>query len=95
MVGQPSPTCPAYQIHQGRQGNYTRFVNHSCCPNAQFERFSWRGVQRIVLISRGIPTGGEITVDYCEGYWRGLDKVCLCGEKVCRYRDRQSRKTGV
>ncbi|EAQ90350.1 hypothetical protein CHGG_02285 [Chaetomium globosum CBS 148.51] len=38
-----------YQIWQGRQGNYTRFVNHSCRPNAQFQSFVWMGAERIVL----------------------------------------------
>ncbi|EKG18962.1 hypothetical protein MPH_03778 [Macrophomina phaseolina MS6] len=53
-----------YQIWQGRQGNYTRFVNHSCNPNSQFEKFTWLGVQRIILVSKGIDPGQEITVDY-------------------------------
>ncbi|KAL1619633.1 hypothetical protein SLS54_006570 [Diplodia seriata] len=78
----------AYQIWQGRQGNYTRFVNHSCHPNSQFEKFTWLGVQRIVLVSKGIGAGHEITVDYSGRYWTNLDKECLCGESCCRYRNR-------
>ncbi|WDK14588.1 SET domain-containing protein [Colletotrichum graminicola] len=76
----------AYQIWQGRQGNFTRFVNHSCKSNAQFQRFVWMSTQRIVLVSKGIEAGHEITVDYSGSYWRGLDKNCLCGESCCRYR---------
>lgn len=75
----------SYQIWQGRQGNYTRFVNHSCRPNAQFQHFVWLSTQRIILVSKGIEAGTEITVDYSESYWRGLDKRCLCGESCCRY----------
>ncbi|OJD33497.1 set domain-containing protein [Diplodia corticola] len=78
----------AYQIWQGRQGNYTRFVNHSCHPNSQFEKFTWLGVQRIILVSKGIGAGQEITVDYSGKYWTNLDKECLCGESCCRYRNR-------
>lgn len=74
-----------YQIWQGRQGNYTRFVNHSCKPNAQFQHFVWLSTQRIILVSKEIEAGTEITVDYSESYWRGLDKRCLCGENCCRY----------
>ncbi|EWY79658.1 hypothetical protein FOYG_17222 [Fusarium oxysporum NRRL 32931] len=74
-----------YQIWQGRQGNFTRFVNHSCKPNAQFEEFVWLGTQHILLVSKGIEAGMEITVDYSGSYWRGLDKKCLCGEVCCRY----------
>ncbi|KEF61140.1 uncharacterized protein A1O9_02705, partial [Exophiala aquamarina CBS 119918] len=75
-----------YQIWQGRQGNYTRFVNHSCQPNSQYERFFWLGSLRIVLVSKGISAGEEITVDYSNEYWKYLEKVCLCGESCCRFR---------
>ncbi|KAM0351266.1 hypothetical protein ACHAP4_009405 [Fusarium culmorum] len=39
-----------YQIWQGKQGNFTRFANHSCKPNAQFEKFVWLGTQHILMI---------------------------------------------
>jgi hypothetical protein len=68
MVGQTESA--SYQIWQGRQGNYTRFVNHSCQPNSQYERFMWAGTQRIVLVSKGIEAGDEITVDYSDTYWK-------------------------
>ena len=68
MVGQTDKAAP-YQIWQGRQGNHTRFVNHSCRPNSHFERFVWLGKQRIVLASEGIEAGEEITVDYGHTYW--------------------------
>lgn len=75
----------SYQIWQGRHGNYTRFINHSCNPNAQFQHFVWLSIQRIILVSKGIEAGSEITVDYSESYWSGLNKRCLCGESCCRY----------
>ncbi|RHZ55386.1 hypothetical protein CDV55_103869 [Aspergillus turcosus] len=37
-----------YQIYQGEMGNFTRFINHSCRPNSQFQRFYWRGQERII-----------------------------------------------
>lgn len=77
-----------YQIWQGREGNHTRFVNHSCRPNSQFQRFVWMGVQRVVLVSRGIEGGQEITADYSDSYWRNLEKICLCNESCCRFKDR-------
>ncbi|KAF2721168.1 SET domain-containing protein, partial [Polychaeton citri CBS 116435] len=86
MVGETDKAT--YQIWQGRQGNHTRFVNHSCQPNSQFERFVWLGTQRIVLVSKGIEAGEEITVDYSDTYWKDLDKECLCGQAKCRYRRR-------
>ena len=59
----------SYQIWQGKQGNHTRFVNHSCEPNSQYERFVWLGKQRTVLVSKGIEAGEEVTVDYGHTYW--------------------------
>lgn len=75
-----------YQIWQGRMGNYTRFVNHSCKANAQSSMFTWLDTQRVVLVSKGIEPGQEVTLDYGDKYWDGLDKACLCGEACCRYR---------
>lgn len=80
-----TPTAQ-YQIWQGRMGNYTRFANHSCKANAQSSTFTWLDTQRVILISKGIEAGSEITVDYGDKYWAGLDKACLCGESCCRYR---------
>ena len=67
MVGQTDQA--AYQIWQGKQGNHIRFVNHSCQPNSQFEKFIWLGTQRILLVSMGIEAGEEISVDYSHTYW--------------------------
>lgn len=86
MVGGTSES--PYQIFQGRMGNFTRFINHSCRPNSQFQKFIWRGRERIITISRGVPAGSEITVDYSDYYWRQLNKNCLCGEPGCRFADR-------
>ncbi|GAT27579.1 SET domain protein [Aspergillus luchuensis] len=78
-----------YQIYQGQMGNFTRFINHSCRPNSQFQRFYWRGMERIIVVSRGIMAGTEITVDYSDNYWRQLSKKCLCGESCCRFAGRE------
>ncbi|KAI9881519.1 MAG: hypothetical protein M1830_000082 [Pleopsidium flavum] len=78
----------SYQIYQGRMGNYTRFINHSCKPNCQFQKFIWLGVERIVVVSKGIQADTEVTVDYSSGYWKNLEKICLCGERCCRYREK-------
>lgn len=75
----------SYQVWQGRQGNFSRFINHSCNPNAQFQHFVWLSTQRIILVSKGIEAGREITVNYSGSYWAGLNKRCLCGETCCRY----------
>lgn len=81
-----STATSSYQIWQGRQGNFTRFINHSCKANAQFAQFTWLDTQHVILVSKGIEAGAEIFVDYGDRYWAGLDKSCLCGESCCRYR---------
>ncbi|KAK6813275.1 hypothetical protein RU639_011051 [Aspergillus parasiticus] len=78
-----------YQVFQGQMGNFTRFINHSCRPNSQFQRFYWRGKERIIVVSRGVTAGSEITVDYSDHYWKQLNKICLCGEPCCRFRERR------
>ncbi|KAJ5926267.1 SET domain-containing protein [Penicillium verrucosum] len=74
-----------YQVFQGQMGNFTRFINHSCRPNTQFQKFYWRGIERILVVSRGVSAGSEITVDYSDSYWGKLKKNCLCGETSCRF----------
>ncbi|KAL9017996.1 MAG: hypothetical protein Q9185_004665 [Variospora sp. 1 TL-2023] len=75
----------SYQIWQGREGNFTRFINHSCAPNCQFQKFAWLGVERVILVSRGIEAEREITVDYGDKYWEKLEKRCMCGSSCCRF----------
>ncbi|ETN43777.1 uncharacterized protein HMPREF1541_11101 [Cyphellophora europaea CBS 101466] len=77
-----------YQIYQGAMGNFTKFINHSCNPNSQLEQFVWLGIQRTIVVSKGIAAGKEVTVDYSGRYWRRLSKTCLCGEACCRYKER-------
>ncbi|KAF2762222.1 SET domain-containing protein [Pseudovirgaria hyperparasitica] len=91
MTATSPSTNRIFQIYQKRYGNYTRFVNHSCNPNAQFQQFAWMDTVRVVLVSKGIAVGEEVTVDYTDRYWGGLDKVCLCGEPCCRYKTKRLR----
>ncbi|PQE15006.1 SET domain protein [Rutstroemia sp. NJR-2017a BVV2] len=91
MLGGSSTQTPKtsprpYQILQTPYLNISRFINHSCRPNSQFQRFIWRGLEQIIVVSRGIAAGSEITVDYSDGYWAELDLECRCGEGGCRFR---------
>ncbi|KAL5115410.1 putative RNA helicase [Pleosporales sp. CAS-2024a] len=81
-----------YQIWQGKEGNYTRFANHSCKANTQTSTFTWQDTQRVLMVSKGIQAGSEITIDYGDKYWAGLDKSCLCGEACCRYKRDETRQ---
>ena len=55
----------------------SRFVNHSCSPNA-------RGTDHGDIASRTIDAGEEITVDYVDEQVPGLRLECNCREPNCR-----------
>jgi uncharacterized protein len=61
----------------------TRFINHSCEPNAEIEADIIDGQPwaRIVAI-RTIAIGEEITYDY--GFEADIAEPCHCGARSCR-----------
>ncbi|TSW48756.1 Histone-lysine N-methyltransferase NSD2 [Bagarius yarrelli] len=65
-------------IDAGPKGNYSRFMNHSCQPNCETQKWTVNGDTRVGLFAVcDIPTGTELTFNY------NLD--CLGNEKtVCR-----------
>jgi histone-lysine N-methyltransferase SETD2 len=74
-------------IDASRFGNYCRFANHCCDPNAKTELWTVGAQQRLGLFaSKDIKLGEEITYDYCcEGFWeKGEEPKCLCGAKNCK-----------
>lgn len=87
----PDAPAPALHVLILSAGNFTRFINHSCHPNSQFQKFYWKGVERILVVSRGISAESEITVDYSDHYWKYLEKPCSCGEACCRFPKTQQR----
>ncbi|KAF0694479.1 Aste57867_14647 [Aphanomyces stellatus] len=71
-------------------GNFTRFINHACVPNARWDTYRGDGpaastfCPRIHVLSlRDIHAGEEITVDY--GVACGVGATpCGCGSIKCR-----------
>ncbi|KAI4803676.1 hypothetical protein KUCAC02_025337 [Chaenocephalus aceratus] len=65
-------------IDAGPKGNYSRFMNHSCQPNCDTQKWTVNGDTRVGLFAVcEIPEGTELTFNY------NLD--CLGNEKtVCR-----------
>ena len=55
----------------------SRFVNHSCSPNA-------RGTDRADVAIRVIEAGEEVTVDYAAEQVPGLRLECKCRTPDCR-----------
>nr|CAB3264447.1 Histone-lysine N-methyltransferase NSD2 [Phallusia mammillata] len=71
-------------IDAGPKGNYSRFMNHSCDPSCETQKWTVNGDTRVGLFARkDIPEGGELTFNYnldC----LGNDKTpCMCGAKNC------------
>ncbi|GMS89839.1 hypothetical protein PENTCL1PPCAC_12014, partial [Pristionchus entomophagus] len=71
-------------IDATRQGNFARFINHSCQPNCYAKVVTVDGDKRIVIYSKTlIQKGDEITYDY--KFPVEEDKIeCLCGAPSCR-----------
>ncbi|CAL4069399.1 unnamed protein product, partial [Meganyctiphanes norvegica] len=72
-------------IDATRKGNISRFVNHSCDPNAETQKWTVNGDLRIGFFSKKpLKAGDEISFDYrMERYGREPQK-CYCGTALCR-----------
>ncbi|KAG8179351.1 hypothetical protein JTE90_007623 [Oedothorax gibbosus] len=66
------------------RGNTSRFINHSCDPNCETQKWTVNGELRVgVFAKRSIPAGEEFTLDYkFQTYGREVQK-CLCGSYNC------------
>ncbi|VDK27815.1 unnamed protein product, partial [Gongylonema pulchrum] len=78
--------CPGFVVDAYRKGNIARFINHSCAPNCEMQRWSVNGQYRIGLFAlRAIKGGEELTYDY---NWDAFEfddvTICRCGAPNCR-----------
>lgn len=59
-----------------REGNFTRFINHSDTPNCESIALFWQGVFHIVFRSlRPLAAGEELSYDYGDLYWKRRKKI--------------------
>uniref|UniRef100_A0A1A9X5E3 [histone H3]-lysine(36) N-trimethyltransferase n=1 Tax=Glossina brevipalpis TaxID=37001 RepID=A0A1A9X5E3_9MUSC len=67
------------------KGNISRFINHSCDPNAETQKWTVNGELRIGFFSlKSIMPGEEITFDYqYQRYGREAQR-CYCESTSCR-----------
>jgi len=67
------------------KGNISRFINHSCDPNAMTQKWTVNGELRVGFFSiRDIRRGEEITFDYqFQRYGKEAQK-CYCESSNCR-----------
>ncbi|XP_052207655.1 histone-lysine N-methyltransferase ASHH3 isoform X3 [Diospyros lotus] len=71
------------------KGNKSRYINHSCCPNTEMQKWIIDGETRIgIFATRDIKKGEHLTYDY-QFVQFGADQDCYCGAVGCR------RKLGV
>ncbi|KAL0994443.1 hypothetical protein UPYG_G00122350 [Umbra pygmaea] len=71
-------------IDAGPKGNQARFMNHSCQPNCETQKWTVNGDTRVGLFALvDIPAGTELTFNYnleCLGNGK---TVCKCGAPNC------------
>uniref|UniRef100_A0A667ZRC9 Ash1 (absent, small, or homeotic)-like (Drosophila) n=1 Tax=Myripristis murdjan TaxID=586833 RepID=A0A667ZRC9_9TELE len=73
-------------IDSYRMGNEARFINHSCEPNCEMQKWSVNGVYRIGLFAlKDMSSGTELTYDYnFHSFNTEEQQVCKCGSESCR-----------
>ncbi|KPP75631.1 histone-lysine N-methyltransferase, H3 lysine-36 and H4 lysine-20 specific-like [Scleropages formosus] len=71
-------------IDAGPKGNQSRFMNHSCQPNCETQKWTVNGDTRVGLFAlTDVPPGTELTFNYnleCLGNGK---TVCKCGAPNC------------
>lgn len=69
-----------------RMGGDGRFVNHSCQPNCEMQKWSVNGQFRMALFAlRDIEPGEELTYDYNFSLFNPAEgQECKCGSENCR-----------
>nr|CAB3456770.1 unnamed protein product [Digitaria exilis] len=66
------------------KGNMSRFINHSCEPNTEMQKWTVDGETRVGIFAlRDIKKGEELTYDY-KFVQFGDDQDCHCGSSNCR-----------
>lgn len=69
-----------------RMGSDARFVNHSCLPNCEMQKWSVNGLFRMALFAaRVIEPGEELTYDYNFSLFNPAEgQPCRCDTPACR-----------
>ncbi|XP_076830304.1 histone-lysine N-methyltransferase NSD2 [Brachyhypopomus gauderio] len=71
-------------IDAGPKGNYSRFMNHSCQPNCETQKWTVNGDTRVGLFAVcDIPAATELTFNYNLDCLGNEKTVCRCGAPNC------------
>jgi [histone H3]-lysine36 N-trimethyltransferase len=72
-------------IDATKKGNISRFINHSCDPNAETQKWTVNGELRVGFFSiRDIKRGEEIVFDYQYQRYGKEAQKCYCEAPNCR-----------
>ncbi|KAI5363389.1 hypothetical protein J4E82_011653 [Alternaria postmessia] len=72
--------CGDILINGNKQGNESRYLNHSCQPNLESQLWTVNGEKRVVFVStKDIEKGSELTFSYN----RAGEEKCSCQAKKC------------
>lgn len=67
------------------KGSVSRFINHSCEPNCELQRWNVRGMARIGIFAlHDIPAGEPLSYDYQFDTQEQNIFQCHCGKPRCR-----------
>jgi len=67
------------------KGSLARFINHSCEPNCELQKWTVMGFTRIAVVAlQGIEKGVELSFDYQFSTIEPAFFVCICGSTHCR-----------
>ncbi|KAL4227882.1 Histone-Lysine N-Methyltransferase ash1l [Mactra antiquata] len=69
-----------------RMGNIARFVNHSCEPNCEMQKWNVNGTYHMCLFAlKDIEPGSELVYDYnFQSFNIDAQQTCKCGSDLCR-----------
>ncbi|XP_071502155.1 histone-lysine N-methyltransferase NSD2-like [Diadema antillarum] len=71
-------------IDAGPKGNLSRFMNHSCQPNCETQKWTVNGDTRVGLFAiRNITAGAELSFNYNLDCLGNEKKKCECGAPNC------------
>ncbi|KAH8264092.1 hypothetical protein KR038_002625, partial [Drosophila bunnanda] len=72
-------------IDAGPKGNLARFMNHSCDPNCETQKWTVNSIHRVGLFAiKDIPANTELTFNYLwDDLMNNRKKSCFCGATRC------------
>ena len=74
-----------FYVDATSKGNISRFINHSCDPNAETQKWTVNGELRVGFFTkRGVHEGEELSFDYKYERYGNVAQKCYCGTSRCR-----------